>query len=45
MHATTKSLATAEQLKDLKELFARRDTSKYDQKLAQALDGIKARAA
>jgi len=45
MHVTTESLATAEQLEEVKDFFAKRDTSKFDQKLAQALDGIRARAA
>lgn len=45
MHVTTKSLVTAEQLKDVKDFFAKRDISKFDQKLTQALDGIGARAA
>lgn len=45
MHVTTKSLATAEQLQDVKDFFATRDTSKFDQKLAQALGGIWSRAA
>jgi hypothetical protein len=45
MHVTTKSLRTAEQLRDVKDFFAKRDTSKFDQKLAQALDGIGVRAA
>jgi aminopeptidase 2 len=45
MHVTTKTLSTADYFKDVKDIFAKRDTSRYDQKLAQILDGIKARAA
>ncbi len=41
----TRNLGTKEDLKDVLDFFKGKDTTKYDQKLAQSVDGIKANIA